>query len=102
MRAAIFDEPGLTNLQVMDNVNKPQINDHDVLVRVKVAGVNPIDNFVVSGAIPKLIPLPNHIPGAEISGIVEELGSHVKKNYLKKGDRVILHNKVFDGPAICV
>jgi NADPH:quinone reductase-like Zn-dependent oxidoreductase len=40
MRAAIFDEPGLTNLKVMDNVNKPQINDHDVLVRVKVAGVN--------------------------------------------------------------
>ena len=97
MRAAIFDEPGLTNLKVMDNVNKPQINDHDVLVRVKVAGVNPIDNFVVSGALPKLIPLPNHIPGAEISGIIEEVGSHVKKNNLKKGDRVILHNKVFDG-----
>jgi NADPH:quinone reductase-like Zn-dependent oxidoreductase len=97
MRAAIFDEPGLINLKVMDNVNKPQVNDHDVLVRVKVAGVNPIDNFVVSGALPKLIPLPNHIPGAEISGIVEELGSHVKKNNLKKGDRVILHNKVFDG-----
>jgi NADPH:quinone reductase-like Zn-dependent oxidoreductase len=52
MRAAIFDEPGLNNLKVMDNVNKPQINDHDVLVRVKVAGVNPIDNFVVSGALP--------------------------------------------------
>jgi NADPH:quinone reductase-like Zn-dependent oxidoreductase len=55
MRAAIFDEPGLTNLKVMDNVNKPQINDHDVLVRVKVAGVNPIDNFVVSGALPKML-----------------------------------------------
>jgi NADPH:quinone reductase-like Zn-dependent oxidoreductase len=97
MRAAIFDEPGLTNLKVKDNVNKPQTNDHDVLVKVKVAGVNPIDNFVVSGALPKLIPLPNHIPGAEISGIVEEVGSHVKKNNLKKGDRIILHNKVFDG-----
>ena len=94
MRAAIFDEPGLTNLKVMDDVNKPQINDHDVLVRVKVAGVNPIDNFVISGALPKIIPQPNHIPGAEISGIVEEVGSHVKKNNLKKGDRVTLHNKV--------
>jgi hypothetical protein len=31
MRAAIFDEPGLTNLKVMDNVNKPQVNDHGVL-----------------------------------------------------------------------
>jgi NADPH:quinone reductase-like Zn-dependent oxidoreductase len=87
MKAAIFEEPGLTNLKVMDNIKEPEMNDdHDVLIRVKVAGVNPIDNFVVSGALPKLIPLPNHIPGAEISGIVEEVGSHVKKNNLKKGE----------------
>ena len=96
MKAAIFENPGLVNLRVMDNVKEPQLTDHhDVLIRVKVAGVNPIDNFVVSGALPKLIPLPNHIPGAEISGIVEEVGSHV--NNLRKGDRVIIHNKVFDG-----
>jgi NADPH:quinone reductase-like Zn-dependent oxidoreductase len=62
MRAAIFDEPGLTNLKVMDNVNKPQINEHDVLVKVKVAGVNPIDNFVISGALPKILPLPSLAP----------------------------------------
>ena len=97
MKAAIFDEPGLTNLRVKDNVKEPEINDHDVLIRVKVAGVNPIDNFVVSGALPKLIPLPNHIPGAEISGVVEGVGNHVNNNNLKKGDRVIIHNKVFDG-----
>jgi D-arabinose 1-dehydrogenase-like Zn-dependent alcohol dehydrogenase len=96
MKAAIFDIPGLENLRVLDNVKEPQLTDHlDVLIRVKVAGVNPIDNFVVSGALPKLIPLPNHIPGAEISGVVEEVGSHV--NSLTKGDRVIIHNKVFDG-----
>jgi NADPH:quinone reductase-like Zn-dependent oxidoreductase len=96
MKAAIFENPGLENLTVMDNVKDPLLTDHhDVLIRVKVAGVNPIDNFVVSGALPKLIPLPNHIPGAEISGVVEEFGSHV--NNLRKGDRVIIHNKVFDG-----
>jgi NADPH:quinone reductase-like Zn-dependent oxidoreductase len=97
MKAAIFDEPGLTNLRVTDNAKEPEINDHDVLIRVKVAGVNPIDNFVVSGALPKLVPLPNHIPGAEISGIVEGVGNHVNNNNLRKGDRVIIHNKVFDG-----
>jgi NADPH:quinone reductase-like Zn-dependent oxidoreductase len=97
MKAAIFDEPGLTNLKVMDNVKEPTIGDHDVLIRVKVAGVNPIDNFVVSGSLPKLVPLPNHIPGAETSGIVEEVGSHVNKEKIKKGDRVVVHNKVFDG-----
>jgi NADPH:quinone reductase-like Zn-dependent oxidoreductase len=96
MKAAIFDNPGLENLRVIDKVNEPQLTDHhDVLIRVKVAGINPIDNFVVSGALPKLIPLPNHIPGAELSGVVEEIGSQVKN--LRKGDRVIIHNKVFDG-----
>jgi NADPH:quinone reductase-like Zn-dependent oxidoreductase len=60
-------------MTIRDNINKPQINNHDVLVRVKVVGVDPIDNFVISGALPKIIPLPNHILGAEISGIVEEV-----------------------------
>jgi D-arabinose 1-dehydrogenase-like Zn-dependent alcohol dehydrogenase len=96
MKAAIFENPGLENLRVMDNVKEPQLTGHhDVLIRVKVAGVNPIDNFEVSGALPKLIPLSNHIPEAELSGVVEKVGSHV--NNLSKGDRVIIHNKVFDG-----
>jgi NADPH:quinone reductase-like Zn-dependent oxidoreductase len=97
MKAAIFENPGLENLRVMDNIKEPQVTGHDVLIKVKVAGINPIDNFVVSGALPKLIPLPNHIPGVEISGVVEEVGSHVNGNTLRTGDRVIVHNKIFDG-----
>jgi NADPH:quinone reductase-like Zn-dependent oxidoreductase len=97
MKAAIFENPGLENLRVMDNIKEPQVTGHDVLIKVEVAGINPIDNFVVSGALPKLIPLPNHIPGAEISGVVEEVGSHVNGNTLRTGDRVIVHNKIFDG-----
>jgi NADPH:quinone reductase-like Zn-dependent oxidoreductase len=97
VKAAIFENPGLENLRVMDNIKEPQVTGHDVLIKVKVAGINPIDNFVVSGALPKLIPLPNHIPGAEISGVVEEVGSHINGNNLRIGDRVIVHNKIFDG-----
>src|SRR5919106_3329658 len=96
MKAAIFEKPGLENLKIIDNIEKPRIDDHDVLIRVKVTGINPIDHFVVSGALPKIDPIP-HIPGAESSGIVEELGSHVNNSQLKKGDRVVVHNKVFDG-----
>jgi NADPH:quinone reductase-like Zn-dependent oxidoreductase len=97
MKAAIFDKPGLENLRVIDNAEEPKLSDHDILIKVKVAGVNPIDNTVVSGALPRLNPLP-HIPGAESSGVVEQVGSHMG-NYtnIKKGDRVIVHNKVFDG-----
>ena len=92
MKAAILENPGLENLRVMDNVKEPQLADHhDVLIRVKVAGVNPIDNFVISGALPKLVPLPNHIPGAEISGIVEEVGSHVNNNNLTQSIFISFH-----------
>jgi NADPH:quinone reductase-like Zn-dependent oxidoreductase len=101
MIAAIFEKPGLDNLRVADNVELPKISDHDILIKVKMAGVNPIDSFVVSGAMPKISPLP-HIPGAESTGIVEEFGSHVNSNSegntkVRKGDRVVVHNKVFDG-----
>ena len=98
MKAAIFEKPGLENLRVTDNVELPKISDHDILIKVKMAGVNPIDNFVVSGALPKIDPLP-HVPGAESAGIIEEIGSHVNNanNNFKKGDRVVVHNKVFDG-----
>ena len=95
MKAAIFENPGLENLRVMDNIKEPQITGHDVLIKVKVAGINPIDNFVVSGALPKLIPLPNHMPGAEISGVVEEVGSHINGNNLRIGDRVIVQKQLF-------
>jgi NADPH:quinone reductase-like Zn-dependent oxidoreductase len=95
MRAAVFDKPGIENLKVMDNVEKPKLaNPDNVLIKVKVAGLNPIDNVVVSGSIPTVRPIP-HIPGAEVSGIVDEIGSEVSR--LKKGDRVVIHNKVFDG-----
>jgi NADPH:quinone reductase-like Zn-dependent oxidoreductase len=70
MKAVIFEKPGLENLRVIDNAEQPKINDHDILIKVKMAGVNPIDSFVVSGALPKLNPLP-HIPGAESTGIIE-------------------------------
>jgi NADPH:quinone reductase-like Zn-dependent oxidoreductase len=96
MKAAIFEKPGVENLKVIDNAEEPKISDHDVLIKIKVTGVNPIDHFVVSGALPKVDPLP-HIPGAESSGIVEEVGSHVNRNNIRKGDRVVIHNKVFDG-----
>src|ERR671932_489388 len=98
MKAAIFEKPGLENLRVIDNVERPKISDHDILIKVKMAGVNPIDSFVVSGALPRIDPLP-HVPGAESSGIIEEVGSHVNNgdNDFKKGDRVIVHNKLFDG-----
>jgi NADPH:quinone reductase-like Zn-dependent oxidoreductase len=96
MKAAIFNRPGLDNLKVIDNVDEPKIGDHDVLIKVKLAGVNPIDHSVVSGMLPRIVPFP-HIPGAESSGIVEQVGSEINDGSIRKGDRVAVYNQVFDG-----
>jgi NADPH:quinone reductase-like Zn-dependent oxidoreductase len=96
MKAAILEKPGLENLKILDNLEKPRIDDHGVLIKVKVTGINPIDHSVVSGALPKIEPIP-HVPGAESSGIVEEIGQHVDDSRIKKGDRVVVYPKVFDG-----
>jgi NADPH:quinone reductase-like Zn-dependent oxidoreductase len=93
MRAVIFEKAGLENLRFINDAPEPKITDHDVLIKVRIAGVNPIDQIVISGALP-LSPMP-HIPGAEISGTIEKIGSHVRG--LDKGDRVIVYNRLFDG-----
>jgi NADPH:quinone reductase-like Zn-dependent oxidoreductase len=51
---------------------------------------------VVSGMLPRIVPFP-HIPGAESSGIVEQVGSEINDGSVRKGDRVAVYNQVFDG-----
>ena len=92
MKAVIFEKTGIENLKVKD-VAMPEIGYHDVLVRVKMAGVNPVDSFAVSGR--RLVkPLP-HTPGSEFAGTVENVGQQVVS--IKKGDRVTVYSRVFDG-----
>ncbi|BBG25204.1 alcohol dehydrogenase catalytic domain-containing protein [Sulfuracidifex tepidarius] len=91
MKALSFEKSGVDNLKVAD-VQKPDVGTHDVRIRVKMAGVNPIDYFVVN-ALP-VKPMP-HIAGAEIYGEVEAVGEHVRN--IKSGDRVVVYNRVFDG-----
>jgi NADPH:quinone reductase-like Zn-dependent oxidoreductase len=90
MKALVFERSGIENLKVQE-VKAPEIGAHDVLIRVKMGGVNPIDYFVVQSLQVK--PLP-HIPGAEIYGEVEKVGDHVKN--VKVGDKVIVYNRIFD------
>ena len=99
MRAAIFERQGLDNLIIKEDVQQPTITDHDVLIKVKSAGVNPIDYSTVSN-IPGIKPLP-HIPGVELTGIIEKVGNHVTA--LKEGDKVVVYNSIFDGTCdMCI
>ena len=82
MKALIFDKPGLDNLQLRD-VEVPEIGDHEVLVEVKMTGVNPIDHYGVSGTRP-VKPMP-HIPGAEFAGIVAKTFRAAEQKNHSKG-----------------
>lgn len=69
---------------VIDNFEKPRVGDYDVLIKVEMTGINPIDHVVVSGALPKIEPIPC-VPGAESSGIVEEIDNMLIIVELRKG-----------------
>lgn len=71
----------------MRGVPLPEIGDHDVLVRVKAAGICHSDVHYRSGAS-AVGPLPQTL-GHEVAGIVEEIGPQVAN--VKPGDRVCLH-----------
>ena len=99
MRAAIFERQGLDNLIIKEDVQQPTITDHDILIKVKSAGVNPIDYLTVSN-MSGIKPLP-HIPGVEVAGIIEKVGNHVTD--LKEGDKVVVYNSIFDGTCdMCI
>lgn len=66
---------------------KPTIQPDEVLVHIKAAGVNPLDNKITRGGVKMLVP--HKLPltmGHEFAGIVEEIGSQVQG--LSVGDKV--------------
>ena len=68
-------------------IAKPEIRADEVLVRIKAAGVNPLDNKITRGGVKMLVP--HKLPltmGHEFAGIVEEVGSQVRG--LSAGDKV--------------
>lgn len=68
-------------------VEKPTIEDHQVLIEIHSAALNPIDYKIIEGHLKAVIKLkfPASI-GFDVAGIVVEKGSKVK--HLKVGDEV--------------
>ena len=83
MRAMTFSEPGGPEVLEPTEVDDPQPGEGEILVRVRVAGVNFIDTYQRSGAYP--LPLPATL-GREGAGEVIAVGPGVTDR--RKGDRV--------------
>ena len=87
MRAVIAHEYGAPDVLKIEQVQRPEPNEDEALVRVIASSVNPADPLTLSGKYAKEfgthLPL---IPGYDIAGVVEKTGANVTR--LKVGDAV--------------
>ena len=92
MKAIRYYSYGSPDVLRLVDVDVPPIGDNDVLVRVRAAGVNPLDWHFLRG-LPYVVrpnsgfrrPRYNGL-GGELAGVVEQVGSKVTK--FKPGDEV--------------
>ncbi len=85
MKAIRVHKFGGPEVLQLDEVPDPKAGPGQVLVRIRAAGVNPVDTYIRSGSYALMPPLP-YIPGTDAAGVVEAVGEGVKR--VKKGDRV--------------
>lgn len=88
MKAAIlkgYDKNGC-DLEIRD-IPVPEISEKEVLVKIRTAGVNPLDNMIIRGEVKLIVPYSFPlVMGNEFVGIVENTGAAVKD--FTVGDRV--------------
>ena len=86
MKAVLINEYGDNSVVHYTDIDCPQPQAGEVLVKVQAAGVNPVDWKIRSGAGQRMgLTLPIHL-GGEITGTVEKLGDGVSG--VSKGDAV--------------
>ena len=85
MKAIVVREFGGPQVMKLETAPDPAAGPGQVVIRVKAAGVNPVDTYVRSGIYPRKPPLP-YSPGMDAAGVVESVGTGVTR--VKPGDRV--------------
>ena len=90
MRAAFIEHTGPPDVIRVGEMPRPEVGPGRVLVRVKAAGINPIDLYLRSGLVAMPIPLP-YVVGCDLAGSVEEVGDGVTG--FAVGDRVWASNQ---------
>jgi putative PIG3 family NAD(P)H quinone oxidoreductase len=86
MKAVAISRPGGPEVLAVVDREAPRLGDTDVLVRVRAAGLNRADLLQREGRYPAPAGVPADIPGLEIAGVIEGLGSAVRR--WKPGDAV--------------
>jgi NADPH:quinone reductase len=87
MKAIIVRQYGDPEVMKVEETPQPKPGPGQVLVRIRAAGVNPVDTYGRSGNYATKPPVP-YTPGSDGAGVVESVGAEVKS--VKAGDRVYL------------
>jgi alcohol dehydrogenase len=99
MKAAQMKGYGSSDEVIEINENVPAPNDPSagkVLVRIKVAGINPIDWKIREGYMQQMVPLQFPSPlGMDFSGIIEKVGQGVSE--FRQGDEVYGQASILSG-----
>lgn len=91
MKAIRVREFGAPEVMRLEDVPEPKAGPGQLVVRVRAAGVNPVDTYIRAGAYASKPDLP-YTPGSDGAGAVEEVGEGIKS--FRAGDRVYLAGSV--------
>lgn len=87
MKAFVIERYGKQERLKPADVPEPTLGEHDVLVQVHAASINPLDIKLKSGALRRVVPL--RLPlvlGNDLAGVVSQVGAKVTG--FKPGDEV--------------
>ncbi len=87
MKAIRVHRPGGPEVMELEDVDIREPDEGEVLVRIRAAGVNPVDTYIRSGSA-NYTPACPYTPGTDGAGIIERTGRGVRR--LREGQRVFV------------
>jgi NADPH2:quinone reductase len=85
VKAIVVRQFGPPEVMKLEDAAEPTAGPGQLVVRVRAAGVNPVDTYIRAGAYARKPALP-YTPGADLGGVIEAVGAGVTR--FKPGDRV--------------
>lgn len=80
MKAAVYHEFGGPEKVQTETIELPELKEGEVLIRIKAAGVNPVDAAVREGYLKDFLPQEfPAIPGWDVAGVIEERGFSARR-----------------------
>ena len=85
MKAMVYRKYGAPlDVLKLEEIEKPVPKDDEVLIRVYAASVNPLDSHVMTTNVARvmgggLFAPKNPVPGVDVSGVIEAVGSNVTR-----------------------